>query len=119
MEITGGTPRNTTQELERPRRGISRPIYGHMFNDVFDMLVDTRFFIVFGTFIKVDWFGSSTENDATGGPHLFRPTREVFYLQKVRFGGNYKHPKNGPILDPILDTIVIPERMPQLSPSRA
>ena len=42
VEITGGTPRNITQELERPRRGISRPIYGQMLDDIFKVLVDTR-----------------------------------------------------------------------------
>ena len=77
MEITGGTPRNITQKLERPRRGISTPIYGQMFNDVFNMLVGTRFFMVLGTFITVDLFGSSTGNDATGGAKLFGATTDV------------------------------------------
>ena len=43
VELTGGTHRNITVKLESPRRGISRPIYGQMFNDVFKMLVDTPF----------------------------------------------------------------------------
>ena len=73
------------RKLESPRRGISRPIYGQMFNDVFKMLVDTRFVMVVDTFIKVDPFGSSTKNDATGGTKLFGPTRELFYGVKVRF----------------------------------
>ena len=41
--------------------------------------------MVFGTFIKVDPFRSSTENDATGGAHLFGPTIDVLYGVKVRF----------------------------------
>ena len=55
-----------------------------MFDDVFKMLVDTRWFVS-GTFIKVDSFGSSTENDATGGAKLFRPTTDSFYGLKRRF----------------------------------
>ena len=43
VEITGGRHRNITVELELPRRGISRPIYGQMFGDIFKMLVDIRF----------------------------------------------------------------------------
>ena len=40
---------------------------------------------ILGTFIKVDWFGSSTENDATGGAHLFGPATDVVYGVKIRF----------------------------------
>ena len=43
VEITGGTPRNIARELERPRRGISRPIYGQVLATIFKMWVDTRF----------------------------------------------------------------------------
>ena len=39
---TEDTHRNITQKLERPQRGISRPIYGQMFNTIFKMLVDTH-----------------------------------------------------------------------------
>ena len=41
---------------------------------------------VVGTFIKVDPFGSSTENDATGGAHLFRPIRDfcLCYMTHAR-----------------------------------
>ena len=42
-------------------------------------------FVVFGTFIKADGFGSLTENDATGGAHLFRPTTDLFYWLKHSF----------------------------------
>ena len=43
------------------------------------------FLMVLGPFIKVDPFGSSTKNDATGGPHLFGPTTDFCYGIKVRF----------------------------------
>ena len=56
-----------------------------MLNNVFKILVGTRFFMVSDTFIKVDPFGSSTENDATGGPHLFGPTTDFVYVVKLRF----------------------------------
>ena len=37
------------------------------------------FLFVFDTFIQVDWFGSSTENDTTGGTKLFGPTTDFLY----------------------------------------
>ena len=40
---TQDTPRNITQKLERPQRGILRAKYGQRFNDIFKMLVDTCF----------------------------------------------------------------------------
>ena len=41
--------------------------------------------VVLGTFIKTGGFGSLTENDATGGAHLFGPTTDLFYGLKHRF----------------------------------
>ena len=41
--------------------------------------------MVLVTLIKVDGFGPLTESDATGGAKLFGPTRELFYVIKVRF----------------------------------
>ena len=41
-------------------------------------------FACFDTFTKTDPFEPSTENDPTGGPHLSRPTRELFYVLQVR-----------------------------------
>ena len=40
---TQDTPRNITQKLERPQRGILRAKSGQRFNDIFKMLVDTCF----------------------------------------------------------------------------
>jgi hypothetical protein len=77
VELTGDTPRNITQKIERPQRGISRPIYGQMFDVIFNMLVDTPFCLLFSHFYRSNPFESLADNDATGGPHLFRPTRDI------------------------------------------
>ena len=48
-----------------------------------ESLFDT-IFVVFDTFIRPDLFGSLTENDATGGADMDRPTRD-FCREKCRF----------------------------------
>ena len=58
---------------------------GQMFNDIFKMMVDTHMFVVLDTFIRSDPLESLTENDATGGAHLFRPTTDFVYGVKGRF----------------------------------
>ena len=37
----------------------------------------------FDTFIKADGFESLTQNDATGGAHLLRPTTMFLYWQQI------------------------------------
>ena len=66
VEITGGTHRNITQELERPRRGISRPIYelGHLtyaLKQKLTILLPGSYKIHFGAcyFPCLGWLGSA------------------------------------------------------------
>ena len=54
-------------------------------------LFDT-IFVVFDTFIRPDLFGSLTENDATGGADMDRPTRDLFCEENVDFEGKPQNP---------------------------
>ena len=104
VEITGGTPRNITHKLEKAEGGF-RGQYMDKCSTTFSKCWLTHVFMVLSTFIKVDPFGSSTENDATGGAHLFGPTTDLLWSKIAFFKEIAQHPKIG---QPPIPSLYIP-----------